>query len=190
MRYKENIKKALKELHGAERAEYILSYFKLPIILALVLIIIIISIVYRWATARNTVLYAAVINISVEDKALTDALTIDYIAASDLDPGKYEIALTPNLYLSKDTDDDNASYAYASTVKLMAMTEAKQLDVVIMSESAADIMTTAGYLYEFPNGQILFPIDLKDFGYTDTVYAGVIANTPRIDEAKKYIDYL
>ena len=107
-----------------------------------------------------------------------------YIGNSDK---KKEVALVSDLYIAKDPKGAELSTAYTSMMKLMASIEAKEADVIIAGKEAMDIMEDNGYLMNEPGIGVL---SLSDFGYDEDVYIGIVANTTRTEESKKYMDYL
>lgn len=142
---------AFREMNMADKAEYIFSYYKLPIILALAALWFAGSTVYRQITKKEVVLYSAHINVSVGDD-LVKQLDRSFISAAGANPRNAEVLLYRGLYLSDDASTENHQYAYASRLKILASIEAKQLDVVLMNREAYDILSHNDYL-----------LDLSDF---------------------------
>ncbi len=231
------LRAAFQKMSLADKAEYIYSYYKLPILLGLIALFLLCSAVYQQLTKKEAVLYLACINVSVGDD-LGAELNGGFISASGADPKKAEVSLYHGLYLSDDPSPENHEYGYASKLKLMAAIEAKQLDVVLMNQEAYDIFSQKGYLLDFhrllssndslrrylepyltANTVILednaveyalnevhqyqavteevtnginvsiFPM-LWESGFSDSVYLGVVANSPRLPAAIQYIEYL
>ena len=180
----ENIKKSVSELHGAARAAYIWDYYKLHILLSVFVIIIVISFIMGRINKKESVLNVVMVNISVNDELKT-RLCDEYIAFLGADPQKSEVVLITGLYMSDEPND--LSSAYTSTMKLMAMIEAKQADVIIADNTAIKIIADNGYLTD-PDD--ISRLNISDMGYTDSVYAGIVANTPRPNDARGYIEYL
>lgn len=228
---------SFRAMSAAGKADYIFTYYKLPIILTLVALWFAGSTVYRQITKKEAVLYSAHINVSVGDD-LERQLGEGFISAVDADPRKAEVYLYRGLYLSDDASTENHQYAYASKLKLLAAVEAKQLDVVLMNQEAYDILSQNEYLLDLSgflseddsfyhllaphlsantviiednaieynlneadeyiavtkeavNGIIVsaFPMFLEA-QFPDTVYLGVIANSPRLPDVLRYIEYL
>jgi len=141
------LRAAFQKMSLADKAEYIYSYYKLPILLGLIALFLLCSAVYQQLTKKEAVLYLACINVSVGDD-LGAELNGGFISASGADPKKAEVSLYHGLYLSDDPSPENHEYGYASKLKLMAAIEAKQLDVVLMNREAYDIYSRNGYLLE------------------------------------------
>ncbi len=217
---------AFQALTPAKKAEHIYLYYKWPILLGIIALVILGSVVQRELTKKEPVVYMAFANVAVGED-LETALTADYLVYAGLNAKKQEVYLYKDLYLSDEATFDNNGYAYASRMKLMGAVNAQKLDLVLMNREAYDLLSGGGYLLalddSFPglteNAVILSDnsleytlgeaeerivrtrteanaVDVTDLpffrgaGFPDRVYLGVIANTPRLAEAKNYIEYL
>lgn len=138
-------KAAFQKMNLADKAEYICTYYKLPILLGLIALYLCGSTVYRQLTKKDAVLYLAYINVAVGEN-LNAQLKERFLSARGADPKKTEVYLYSGLYLSENPSLENHEYQYASNLKLMAAIEAKQLDVVLMNKEAYDIFSQKGYL--------------------------------------------
>ena len=228
---------SFREMGLADKADYLFTYYRLPITLGVVALVLICSGVYRRLTKKESLLYAACVNVSVGSE-LESRLNDGFLSAADADPRKAEVYLYEGLYLSDDPSPENHEYGYASKLKIIASIEAKQLDVALMNREAYDIFSQNGYLldlsgllsqdealyaalepYLTENTVILednaieynlgeahryeavtedvvnglevssFPL-LRQAGFPDSVYIGVVANSPRLPVALQYIRYL
>ena len=74
----------------AEKADYIFTYYKLPIFLAVIAIIILISTIVRVVTHKNMVLYMAGINV-VMGEEMEEALSAGFITAYGYNPAKQDV---------------------------------------------------------------------------------------------------
>lgn len=228
-------KASFRGMNLAGKADYIYTYYKLPVLLGLIALYLVCSAVYRQMTKKEAVLYTALVNVSVGDE-LESQLNEGFISASEADPRKAEVYLYRGTYLSDDPSAENHAYGYASKLKLMAAIEAKQLDVVLMNKEAYDLCSQKGYLLEFPdllpdsqyrlleenlttntvilednaieyalreanryqavteevpNGIDVSTLPLfQEAGFSDPVYLGVVANSPRLPAVIEYISYL
>ncbi len=141
-------KDSFQKMSLGDKADYLYTYYKLPILLGLTALLLLCSTVYRQLTKKDVILYSAYINVSVGD-ALESKLTGGFISASGADPRKAEVYLYRGAYLSDNPSAENHEYGYASKLKLMAAIEAKQLDIVLMNREAYDIVSQNGYLLDF-----------------------------------------
>ena len=231
------LKASFQKMSLADKADYIFTYYRLPICVGLVALYFVCSTVYRQVTKKEVVLYSALMNVSVGEE-LEAQLDEGFISASGADPKKTEVYLYRGIYMSNNPSADDHQYAYASKLKLLASIEAKQLDVVLMNQEAYDVYSQNGYLldlrgllsqneslyplmepYLTENTVILednaieyalretnryhavteevtnglevstFPV-FQEAGFPDSVYLGVIANSPRFPAVIQYIEYL
>jgi len=230
-------KDSFRKMSPADKADYLYTYYKLPILLGLIALFLFCSTVYGQLTKKEAVLYTACINVSVGDE-LGSQLNGGFLSAIGADLRKAEVYLYRGAYLSDNPSMENHQYGYASKLKLMAAIEAKQLDVVLMNREAYDIFSQKGYLLDFhsllsPDGSLYhrlephlmtntviiednaieytlneasryqavtedavngldvsaFPM-FQEAGFPDSVYLGVIANSPRFPGVIQYIEYL
>ena len=231
------IREAFQQMTLPQKLGYIFSYYRLPIVLGLVAVIVVVDVTYRQITKKEALLYVAYMNVSVGEE-LDGALSTDFVVHEGASPKKSEVSVYRELYLAMDPSTDNHQYAYASRLKLLASIESKTLDVVLMNREAYDILSHSGYLYDLTtildrddplysllepylteNTVILednaieynlneadeyeavtaeavngidasaFPL-FQDAGLSDSVYLGVIGNSPRLPAVFHYLEYL
>ena len=131
----------------AKKAEHIYTYYKWPILLVLLALIVLGSVLHRQLTKKDPVLYLAFLNVSVGED-LERQLTADYLTEAGLDASRQEVYLYKDLYISDDADTLNHEFAYASKMKLSGAISAKKLDLVLMNREAYDILSGQGYLLD------------------------------------------
>lgn len=191
----------ISSLHGRQRMEYIWDYYKLPIFLILLFLYAACYLLYHQATKKETRLYAAFVNIDTGENLL-QSLTEDYLIHEKLSPKKNQIYTYRNLYLSADPTD-NPQITAASQVKITAAIAGKELDLVFMTGEVYRAFAEKDYLYDLrcvyssdPALTDSFALDLsgteffQKAGFTEPVYLGIIANTPRLEDALRYTEYL
>lgn len=140
-------RESYRQLTPAKKLEHIWLYYKVPILLTILVLGILVSGVYRSATKKEPVMYLACLNVSVGE-TMEARLTEDYLPCRGLDPKRTEVRLYRDLYLSDDPAAANHEYAYTSKMKLMATINSRQLDVVLMNQEAYDLCSASGYLLE------------------------------------------
>lgn len=195
---------ALRELHSKARLQYLWDYYKLPFVIICIVVYIIGYSLYGHFTKKTEVLYAGFANITFGD-TLFQQLTSDYITYRDLDERTNEVYTYQYLYLSSNPSDENTQYAYVSNTKLLAAIDSEKLDLVFMNQESLEVMMSNGYLSDLTpcvpaeimdSQESVYAIDISDTtfienaDFSDQVYIGIVANTPREDEAVEYIDYL
>ena len=185
------------DLHGIKKIEYILDYYKLPIVLSIIIIYIFCSLSYKLITKKNTLLSVAAINIEISNENIPK-FSYDYLLNRNFSSKKYNINFYNNL-ISEGNPNYGASYeyAYASSMKLLALMTDKTLDIVLMDEKAYQTFSNNEYLYNLydlnlsentTNKQDAILISSPHF--SDEIYIGIIQNSRHLEEAVQYINYL
>ncbi len=228
----------IKNLRGKERLQYIWDYYKLPLAAFCILAYISISVIHGQLVQKETVLFAALVNVTAGE-TLTEELSSGFLKAHQLDDDKHSFYLYSGIFLTDGANSVSHEYAYASRIKLMAAIDGTQLDVVLMNKEAFDALSQKGWLCDLKelllqedpalyktlkpslvsNTAILednsldrhfdeslpysaktekYPMGLdlsgsafiQKAGFQETVYLGIIANSPRKDTAATYLRYL
>lgn len=143
------------QMSPREKLSHIWLYYKPAFLLAAILVVILVSSVISLATRKEPVLHAAYTNVTL-DAASEQALWTDYLTARELDPQKTEVYLHRDLYLSDYPSAENYEYAYTSYMKVIALVESQELDILLMNREAYDFCSTSGFLLELSE---LFPAD-------------------------------
>lgn len=229
---------AFQAMRPAEKLDHILTYYKWPILLGLIALVILGSTLYRQLTQKEPVLYLGFANVAAGSD-LETGLTTDFLDASGGSSRRQELHLYRDLYLSEDADVLNHEYAYASRVKVMGAIQSQKLDLVLLNREAYDLFSRQGYLLDLDlwleeqdaallarlepfltenqvvlsdnyiewtlneaeshlvetetlrNGLEVTELPLfRSAGFGEPIYLGVIANSPRLDAAARYLNYL
>ena len=138
-------KAAFRAMTPADKLDYIVSYYKWPILLTVILLLILGSAAHRRLTEKEPVLYLALADV-VAGENLEDALTTGFLRAEGVNSSRQEVYLYRDLYLSDNADVVNHEYAYASRMKVMGAIQANKLDLVLMNREAYDLCSRNGYL--------------------------------------------
>lgn len=190
--------RTFKQLSAKQKLQYIWDYYKIHIIVTVVLICAIFSIIKTVKHAGSVDLYVAYVNVAVDDK-VTDAL----LGSSRLIISSYK-----DLLITEDPSSENLEYAYASSMKLTSALSADRLDVIIGDSYAMSYANGAEYLVniedfvEANNPQLLdklkplfllddngkaYAIDISalgpfaDAGYSEPIYLGIVASDNHLD---------
>lgn len=242
MKHEPVIRSHWKEVHGLGKVRYLFDYYKLPLVLAFILLYIVIWSAWRSAHAQDIRLYVGLVNFSPSEE-LSCLLSDEYVQNADYPEGS-NIYLYRGLYLSADETSEYHAYSYATRMKILGALDAEKLDVVLMDREAFDSFSQNGYLedlsllitrnssaaQEGPEAGLqdllvrnieikednsvdvllgnetdyhaatvdgMFGLDLsgasaiiRDAQLSGDLYLGVIRNSPRKDEAARYINYL
>lgn len=228
----------LRDLHGAQKIQYIWDYYKLPLALLAIVLYVIVYILYRHLTYKDTILYTALVNVNAGE-TLTEQLAEGFLEVSGIDTSKNKLHVYADLYLTDDENNAYHEYTYASRMKILASIDGELFDVVLMNQEAFDAFSQNGYLCnldelladenpdfyndinpfivnniyieednsfelifdssipyntvseEYPMGLDLSQARLiKQAGFGETVYFGIIENSPRKETAVAYLKYL
>ena len=228
----------LHNLHGTKKIQYIWDYYKLPLVILGIILYVIIYILYRHLTYKDTILYTALVNVNAGD-TLTEQLAGGFLEVSGIDTSKNKLHVYTDLYLTDDENNAYHEYTYASRMKILASIDGELFDVVLMNQEAFDAFSQNGYLCnlddllaeenpdfyndinpfivnniyieednsfelifdssipysavteEYPMGLDLSQARLiEQAGFEETVYFGIIENSPRKETAVAYLQYL
>lgn len=185
------------DLHGRKRLEYIWDYYKLPIITCLIIFYIVGYLSYRVITKKDTVLSVAAVNIEISNENISK-FSDEYLSYKNLSGKRYNINFFNNLMSDGDPNyGASYEYAYASSMKLLALITDKSLDIVIMDKRAYETFSNNEYLYSVRNLELPEYITPKNDAvyisssyFPSEIYIGIIQNSRHPDESLDYIRYL
>ena len=205
-------------MNSKQKLQYIWDYYKLHLFLFLLILCMVGCLIYGKLMHKEIVLYAALVNISASE-AFVESLDDGFLEHLNKSASKNEVRIYKNLSLTDDVSSPYYEYTYASSMKLLAAIDTEQLDVILMDREVFDAFAQEEYLaylddlllqkapdlYEKLKPSLIAGTDLDSHcmgidlsqspivqkaGFTDTVYLGIIANSPRTDMAVSYISYL
>lgn len=179
--------KALKQLHGKAKLQYLWDYYKLPFIIICIVLYILVYNIHGQLVKKTTVLSIAFINVNMSE-SLSQHLTSDFLDFEHLSAKKNEICTYDNLLIQENPDSENLEYAYASSARLLAAIDAKKIDLAFMNREAMEQLNKKGYLSDSINVSD-FPF-LKNAKFDGDIYVGIIKNAPHKDECLKYLDFI
>ena len=143
------------QMSPKEKLSHIWLYYKGAFLLAAVLIVILVVSVCKVAARKEPVLYAAYTNVTMEAQT-EQQLWTDYLTSRNYDLKKSEVYLHKDLYLSDFPSAELYEHAYGSYMKILALIECQELDIILMDREAYDFCSSCGYLLELSS---LFPAD-------------------------------
>ncbi len=132
-------------LNTSGRIRYIWDYYKLPIVIACILLYMAGYSAYRHFTHKDIFLYTALVNVAAGED-LTSRLVGGFLDAEQIDTAKNDFRLYSDWYLTDDPSSEYHEYTYATRMKVLAAIDGKQLDVVLMNQEAFDAFAQNGYL--------------------------------------------
>lgn len=158
-------KQKLQDMSMKEKLQYFNDYYKNRSIVVAIIIVTSISILYSITTPKSdTVLYAAIINDSLEEEAVNH-LTTDFASLANIDLESNEIMIDSSYYIS----EDSTNISMASEQKLTTYIYAKDVDIIITDEKQFTNYANQGY---FDNLSDHLPTDL----YSDLSDSFYLAN--------------
>lgn len=142
-----HLRAAFRTMSIPQKLDYIVTYFKLPLVIACIGLVAVGTLVVRAVTHKDALLYVAFANV-VPPEEVELGLDAGFVESMGADPRGTEVVCYRELYLSGEANTANHEYAYASRLKLMAAIEGHQLDVVLMNQEAYDLLSASGYLMD------------------------------------------
>lgn len=142
---RERNRSAFVQMHTNEKVDYIFTYFKLPLTLLLIAVIVLGSILHKALTKKEPYIYLSLVNVKIGSE-LEQTLTTEFLHSTPNAQKNSSIELYQGLYLTDDPASEFYQYVYASRLKVLASIEAKQLDLVLMNQEAYDTLSQSGYL--------------------------------------------
>ena len=179
---------AFRAMSVPQKAEYIFAYYKLPLVLALIVLVAVGTVVQRMITHKDAELYVAFVNV-VPDEDADEALTKGFIEQQGQNPRKNEVVCYRELYLSSNASQQDHQYSYASRLKVLAAIDAEQLDVVLMNQEAYDLLSASGYLLDLQEtcvGDLALSSEAKQRLKTNTVVLSDNRVEVELGEASAY----
>ena len=179
---------AFRAMSVPQKAEYIFAYYKLPLVLALIVLVAVGTVVQRMITHKDAELYVAFVNV-VPDEDADEALTKGFIEQQGQNPRKNEVVCYRELYLSSNASQQDHQYSYASRLKVLAAIDAEQLDVVLMNQEAYDLLSASGYLLDLQEtcvGSLALSSEAKQRLKTNTVVLSDNRVEVELGEADEY----
>ncbi len=142
-------REAFRKMSFQEKADHIITYYKVPILLGIAAIVILASAINRQLSKKDPLLYLGMVNVAFGE-TLENGLTEGFLEYAGADAKKQSVYCYQGLYLSQDAATENHEYAYASRIKLLGAVNAGHMDVVLMNQEAYDILSRNGYLMTLP----------------------------------------
>ena len=146
---REQEKKTWKSLTGKQKLRQAFDYYRLPFFIVLLVLCTAGYVYYQYATRKETVLYAALVNLR-PDENITDVLSDGFIPFYEEATGKSSVKrsvfLYVDLHLAAADSGDYNQQEYSSQLRLMSAVQSRQLDVVLMDQQAFHTLSQDRYL--------------------------------------------
>lgn len=176
---REEQKQALKTMSTKKKLEYFWEYYKIHAIAVIAAIIVIVSMIYHYATFKDYAFYAMLINAVSDDLSYetSKAMNEGFLEYAQFDPDEYEVYIDTSISLFDSVD---AQYVMANQEKIMAM-----IHVGSVSAFAADTENFERYAqadFFYPMDTVMSEEELEKYSpylyYTD---AATFANDDNPD---------
>lgn len=125
-------REAIKEASFKKRAEYFWDYYKIHTLVTIVVIVGIIIFVQSYLTAKDSVLFAAMVNSYAEVDDIEEIQT-EYLELIEANSLLYSATISSSIYLDFETEDTNHQYSMQMLVTYLA---AGEMDILAGDEEA------------------------------------------------------
>jgi hypothetical protein len=140
----QHVRDSFNKMTFSQKIDYVITYYKFPIITAIIAAAVLISTAVERANRKQPVLYTAFANVGVGE-TLLEHFTDEYLVFAGK-TSKQGVTVYQGLYISDDASSDNHQYAYASKLKVLGAISSRTLDVVFMNKEAYDLFSSSGFL--------------------------------------------
>lgn len=124
-------REAIKNATFKKRAEYFWDYYKIHTIVIVFVAILLGAFANSYLTAKDTVLYVAMINSYAETEAIEE-IEANYLELLDVNTKKYDVILSNSIYLNYEEQDTNHVYSVQTLVTLVS---AGEVDILASEEA-------------------------------------------------------
>lgn len=173
-----------KGLRGKEKAEYLLTYYKLPLVLGLILIFLAGSIARHLIARKEIVLYVGIVNIAASEELLEEIRT-RFLADAFPDDRRTDIGILNALYLKEDPSPEETEYVRASEVKFLGSVTAGRMDVVITDAAGIALLEQGEWIDADSVAGIKGSV-FHTHGITEELCFAVIENSTRKETAMQF----
>lgn len=208
----------LKDKTPKEKWEYFWHYYKWHTIGGIALIIALGNLVWTIATQKDTALSVAMVNTYFKEEVDADAMAEDFEIYAEVDQDQAEVVIDTDMHISYDTNAAATEINYANTQKLMAMTAAASIDVILADDTYIEHNMESGIFWDLSEllpaetlekyadrikyadlpdddkGEVPYCIDVRDSKYMFSdqlsTWFCVTGNAPNIDNVVLFLDYL
>ena len=131
---------ALRNGTPKEKFQYFLDYYKLYVIVGILVLVSAGSIIYQMVTQKERAIFVALLNVYEQESA--EEYPQKFAEYAGIDMGEYDVMFDTSMYMDGSDLTAYDETTMATTQKLMVYIAAREIDVLIASES-----TTNSYAY-------------------------------------------
>lgn len=127
---REEQKQALSTMSPKQKLAYFWDYYKIHVLVAVVIIAVIISFVRQYLNNKDTAFYAVLLNVGATDAnyELAASLSEEFMEYAGIDPDQYKVDIDTSISFYDGVD---AQYAVANQQKLMAMMQIGDVSAIV-----------------------------------------------------------
>jgi len=170
MAIRDNIKKdwaSLKELSFPNKLGFIWDYYKIPLLVALVVFFLIGSFIYEQSTSKKAVLQGIFINSFSTSEYTPEHILEDFLKTQEVDTGKYYADCRTNIYYeaaNREENQNNSSPVPSNGEALqliVAQSGAGMLDYIVGPHDGMLELAYKGYFIDL--SEVLSPEQYREF---------------------------
>ena len=134
------------QLSLSGKLQYLWDYYKLPFVIAIILLYIVGHRIYLNITHKDAYFYAAMVNVAPSD-ALQEKLEDGFMQSLGLSSDNPAV-FYKSLYLTDNISSEHYTYTQASQVKILSAINAGEMDMAFLDEEAFAAFAQNGFLYD------------------------------------------
>lgn len=123
-------KKALSTMSTKEKLAYFWEYYKVHVLVTVVVLVLVISLVKQFVTSKDVGFYAVLIDAITTDSnsGLNEIWSEEFLEYAQIDPAKYEVSIDTSISISGNAD---VQYLIVNQQKLFAMLAAGGISALV-----------------------------------------------------------
>lgn len=130
----------LKEMTFKEKISYLWEYYHTHAIIAVVILVLVIGIPYSILHQKEYCFSGTMLNISTTDLSEDMSYLDSYLEYANIDSNEYEFSMRSSMYLSGNEAED-----YNTTMLLVTLVAASELDFILCDEEQMEYLARSGY---------------------------------------------
>lgn len=183
---REQQKKALNEMTLKEKLSYFWYYYKVHLLVAVAVIVLIVTFVNQYRNHKDYAFYATFVNATYNDYTLNDTWSEEFAEYAGIDTDEYSVYIDNSIQLS---EMSSSQYAIANQEKLVALMQAGSVGAFVADTETFESYAQFQYFANLED--ILTPEQIekyKDyFYYTDAAAFDSDEDTLMSEEAQNAI---
>jgi len=140
----DEIREQIRSLKGKpfkEKLRYFLDYYSRATVVTLIAVVVLISMIYSFVTAKDDALNVMCVNSFVREDLDLQLHAQEYLEYAQIDPQKYQMNMQTQIWIDTEIGDE---MSYANLQKIIASLAAGNIDVLITSEEFINFHKDAG----------------------------------------------